>query len=103
MILTNNKINSFFKDSNQMGIIREIRLQLVEKSIKLLSDLVDFDKDTIICIAKNLRRPWKRMTNLIYSTKAGSTIPMLPFRFRAKSQICLITTIEILKFYEIVG
>jgi hypothetical protein len=70
-----------------MAIPNATVLDLVNKGINTVDDLSEFDKDTIVQIAYNLRRP-----------PAGA-----PLFFGAKSQKRLIVACELVRYYETVG
>jgi hypothetical protein len=54
MVFTNAQTTSFFEAADQMGIMADTRAQLANEGIDDVSDLLDFDKDTLIQVADNL-------------------------------------------------
>jgi hypothetical protein len=87
MVLTAAQTTLFFEGADQMAIPNATVLDLVNEGINTVDDLSEFDKDTIVQIAYNLRRP-----------PAGA-----PFVFGAKSQKRLIVACELVRYYETVG
>ena len=61
MVFTAAQRTAFFKNNDQMGIPHAMVMQLQDKGITRPDDLMDFDKDTIIQIADNLRCPARRI------------------------------------------
>ena len=61
-------------------------LQLQAEGITLVSDLADFNKDSLQQLADNLRHPGGRIPDPNPAAQARSTIPTPPFVFGAKSQ-----------------
>ena len=57
MVFITNQTTSFFENENQMAIPHATAFQLSQEGIVSVSDLVDFDKESIKQIAENLRRP----------------------------------------------
>ena len=57
MVLTAAQTTTFFKHEDQMGIPHITVVQLQAKGITSVSDLVDFNKDSLQQLADNLRRP----------------------------------------------
>jgi len=63
MVLTAAQVAAFFTDADQMGIPVRTVNQLANEGIVTPGDLIDFDKDTIVMVAENLRRPGGREPN----------------------------------------
>ena len=57
MVLTAAQTTTFFEHADQMGIPHATVLQLQSEGITLVSDLADFNKDSLQQLADNLRRP----------------------------------------------
>ena len=57
MVLTVAQMTTFFEHANQMGIPHTTVLQLQSEGITLVSDLVDFNKDSLQQLVDNLRCP----------------------------------------------
>ena len=76
---------------------------MLAKGITAVSDLVDFEKDSIAQIADNLKKPGNRIPNPDGGAPAGSTIPRPPYTFGAKSQKRLLAACEIIRYYKTVG
>jgi hypothetical protein len=87
MVLTAAQTTLFFEGAAQMAIPNATVLELFNEGINTVDDLSEFDKDTIVQIAYNLRRP-----------PAGA-----PFVLGAKSQKRLIVACELVIYYETVG
>jgi hypothetical protein len=87
MVLTTAQTTSFFEGADQMAISNATVLELINEGINTVDDLSEFDKDTIVQIAYNLRQP-----------PAGT-----PFVFGTKSQKRLIVACERVRYYETVG
>ena len=86
MVLTQAQITAFFEHEAQMGIPHATYLQLANEGITDVTDLADFDKDSMQQLADNLRRPGGRIPDPNPGTAAGATIPTPPFIFGSKSQ-----------------
>jgi hypothetical protein len=87
MVLTVAQTTAFFEQATQMAIPNATIMQLVAEGINTVDDLAEFDKDTIVQIASNLRRP-----------PAGQH-----FIFGARSQKRLTVALEIVRYYDTVG
>ena len=57
MVLTAAQTTAFFEHVDQMGIPHITVVQLQAKGITLVSDLADFNKDSLQQLADNLKRP----------------------------------------------
>ena len=57
MVLTVAQMTTFFEHVEQMGIPHATVVQLQSKGIDVVTDLADFDKDSLQQLADNLRRP----------------------------------------------
>ena len=86
MVLTVAQTTTFFEHADQMGIPPANVLQLQSEGITLVSDLADFNKDSLQQLADNLRRPGGCVPDPNPAAQPGSTIPTPPFVFGAKSQ-----------------
>ena len=86
----------FFEGAAQMGIPHATVVQIQEKGIDNVDDLVDFDKDTIKQISANLQRTAGRVPDPNPAAAAGATIPTPPFVFGAKSQQRLINVAKVI-------
>jgi len=78
-------------------------IQLTKEVILMVSDLVDFDKDTLQQIADNLHWPGGRITNPSVGAVVGATIPTPPFVFGANLQNRLYIAYDFDHFYETIG
>ena len=65
MVLKEARVTEFFDSSTQMEIPRETRIQLKSEGIYMPKDLVDFDEESNSKISNNLRRPGRRVPDLI--------------------------------------
>ena len=103
MVLTVAQTSAFFTNANQMAMPAATVAQLANEGISTVSDLVDFDKDSLQQIASNLRRPGGRIPDPDPNAPRGATIPTPPFVFGAKSQMRLGVACNLVRFYETIG
>ena len=103
MVLTAAQTTTFFEHAEQMGIPHATVLQLQSKGITLVSDLVDFNKDSLQQLADNLRHPGGCIPDPNPGAPPGSTIPTPPFVFGAKSQRRITVACDLVKYYTTVG
>ena len=85
MVLTTAQMTTFFEHAEQMGIPHTTVVELCAKGIKVVTDLVDFDKDSLQQLADNLRHPGGCVLDPNPGAPAGATIPTPLFVFGAKS------------------
>ena len=78
-------------------------IQLQAEGIANPSDLMEFDKDALKQLTENLSSSGGRIPNPDLNAQAGSTMPRLPHRFRAKSQKRLLAVQNIVCFYKAVN
>jgi hypothetical protein len=102
MVFTNAQTTSFFEAADQMGIAADTQAQLANEGIDDVPDLSDFDKDILIQVADNLRRPGGRIPNPDPNAPAGSTIAQPPFFFGAKAQKRVLAACDLVRYYEMV-
>ena len=69
----------------------------------MVSDLVDFNKDSLQQLADNLRCPGGHVPDPNPGAPPGSTIPTPPFVFGAKSQRRIAVACDLVKYYITVG
>ena len=69
----------------------------------MVSDLVDFDKNSLQQLADNLRRPGGRVPDPNPRAPPGSTIRTPPFVLAAKSQKHIVVTCDLVKYYTTVS
>ena len=103
MVFTTVQTTSFFKNKNQMVILHATVLQPSHEGIVSVSDLIDFDKESIKQISENLRRPGGRIADPTPGAEEGSIIPTPPFVFGAKSQARLQVACNLVRFYDVIG
>ena len=60
MVLTGAQTTAFFGNHNQMGIPHVTMVQMQHAGIHSVSDLADFDKDSLQQLAGNLRNPLRK-------------------------------------------
>ena len=65
--------------------------------------MLDFEKDTLVMVTENLRRPGGREPNPDPNAAPGSTIPTQPYIFSAKSQQHLLAVSNIVQYYQDTG
>ena len=97
MVLTNVQTTAFFQNAAQMGILDKTVVQLGNKGITTINDLVDFDKHTIQYVADSLGRPGGRIPDPTPNSSPGAKIPTPSFVFGAKSQKRLLSVYDILQ------
>ena len=103
MVLTAAQMTAFFEHADQMGIPHVIVVQLQAKGITLVSDLTDFNKDSLHQLADNLKRPGGCIPDPNPTAQPGSTIPTPPFIFGAKSQRRIAVACDLVNYYRTVG
>ena len=107
MVLSTTETKAFFTETTQMGIPSETVKQMKKEGITEVSDLADFDKDSLQQLADNLRRPGGRITDPNAKPgRHGDTAPTIPtpaFVFGAKSQMRLKIACELVRYYEATG
>ncbi len=103
MVLTGPQTTAFFENNNQMGIPHDTVVQMGHEGITEVSDLAEFDKDSLQLLADNLRRPGGRVPDPNPGAPAGSTIPTPAFVFGVKSHRRLLVATDLVKFYDTVG
>ena len=102
MVLTVAQTTTFFEQADQMGIPHATVLQLQSEGITSVSDLVDFNKDSLQQLADNLRCPGGCVPDPNPTAQIGSTIPTPPFVLGAKSQRRIAVACDLVKHYKTV-
>ena len=100
MVLTAAQTQAFFEQPAQMGIPHATVVQLQVEGIAAVSNLADFDKESLQQLADNLRKPAGRIPDPNPAAAPGATIPTPPFIFGAKSQHRLSVACEIVRYYN---
>ena len=103
MVLTTTQTTAFFEHADQMGIPHITMVQLQAEGITSVSDLADFNKDSLQQLADNLRRPGGCIPDPNPAAQPGSTIPTPPFVFGAKSQRRIAVVCDLVNYYRTVG
>ena len=103
MVLTAAQTTTFFKHADQMGIPHTTVMQLRAEGIDAVTDLADFDKDSLQQLVDNLRHPGGCIPDPNPGAPAGATIPTPPFVFGAKSQEWIVIACDLVSFYATVG
>ena len=103
MVLIAAQTTAFFEHADQMGIPHVTVVQLQAEGITSVSDLTDFNKDSLQQLADNLRRPGGRIPDPNPAAQPGSTIPTPPFIFGAKSQRRIAVACDLVNYYRTVG
>ena len=86
-----------------MGIPHETIVQMQQQGIQAVSDLADFEKQSLQKLADNLRKPGGRIPDPNPNAAPGATIPMPAFTYGAKSQKRLTVACDLVRFYQTVG
>ena len=86
MVLTAAQTTAFFESPDQMGIPHETMVQMQQEGIQTVSDLAEFEKQSLQQLADNLRKPGGRIPDPNSNAAPGATIPMPAFTYGAKSQ-----------------
>ena len=100
MVLTAAQTTTFFEHADQMGIPHITIVQPQAKGITSVSDLTDFNKDSLQQLADNLRRPGGHVPDPNPAAQPGSTIPTPPFVFGAKSQRQIAVVCNLVNYYR---
>ena len=103
MVLTAAQMTAFFEHADQMGIPHVTVVQLQAEGITSVSDLADFNKDSLQQLADNLRHPGGHVPDPDPAAQPGSTIPTPPFVFGAKSQRRIAVACNLVSYYKKVG
>jgi hypothetical protein len=108
MPITAAQTAAFFTGQDQMGIPAATVARMAMEGLVTVSDLADFDKDSLHQMADNLRRPGGRVPdpNAPAPANAGDpvpTIPTPPFVFGAKSQKRILVATDLVRYYDATG
>ena len=103
MVLTATQTTTFFEHVDQMGIPHITVVQLQAEGITSVSDLADFNKDSLQQLADNLRRPGGCVPDPNPAVQPGSTIPTPPFVFGAMSQRRIAVACNLVNYYRTVS
>ena len=103
MVLTAAQTTAFFEHADQMGIPHVTVVQLQAEGITSVSDLADFNKESLQQLADNLRQPSGRVPDPNPAAQPRSTIPTPPFVFSAKSQRHFAVVCNLVNYYRTVG
>ena len=63
MVLTGAQTTAFFENAAQMAVPRATVDQLEQGNIEIVDDLTDFNKESLLQVADNLRHPGGRIPN----------------------------------------
>ena len=103
MVLTAAQTIAFFENPDQMGIPHEAMVQMQQEGIQAVSDLADFEKQSLQQLVDNLRKAGGRIPDPNPNTALGATIPTPAFTYGAKSQKRLTVACDLVRFYQTVG
>ena len=78
-------------------------IQMQHERIQSIADLADFEKDSLLQLADNLRKPGRRIPDPAPNAPAGATIPMPAFTYGAESQKRLTVACGFIIYYQTVG
>ena len=103
MVLTATQTTAFFEHADQMGIPHVTMLQLQAEGITSVSNLADFNKDSLQQFVDNLRCKGGCIPDPNPTAQPGSTIPTPPFVFGAKSQRHIAVACDLVNYYRTVS
>ena len=103
MVLTGAQTTACFENHAQMGIPHVTMVQMHHEGIHSVADLADFDKDSLLQLADNLRKPGGRIPDPDPNAVEGATIPTPAFTYGAKSQKRLTVACDLIRYYQTVG
>ena len=86
-----------------MAITHETKIQIQEEGIDNVEKIVNFNKDTLKQVADNLRRPAGRVTETNPGATRGATISTPQLVFGAKSQMHLLISWNLSRYYNRMG
>ena len=89
MVFTVAQTTSFFTIATHMALSDATCAAIAAEGLNDLTDLVEFDLDSLKQITDNLFCPGGRFPNPNPNAAVGATIPTPTFVFGARSQICL--------------
>ena len=89
MVFTANQITAFFEENGQLAIPAATRAQLATEGLQTVTDLAEFDNESLKQLTENLRRPGVQIPDLNPNAAQGAMIRTPSFIFGAKSQLCL--------------
>ena len=78
-------------------------VQMQQEGIQAVSDLADFEKESLQQLADNLRKPGGRIPDPNPNAALGTTIPMPAFTYGDKSQKRLTVACDLVSFHQTVG
>ena len=103
MVLSAAQTTAFFESPDQMGIPHSTMVQMQLEGIQSVADIADFEKDFLLKLADNLRKPGGRIPDPDPNAPAGATIPTPAFTYGAKSQKRLTAACDLIRYYQTVG
>ena len=103
MVLTAAQTTAFFESPDQMGIPHATMVQMQQEGIQSITDLADFEKDSLQQLADNLRKSRGRIPDPDPNAPVGATIPMQAFTYGAKYQKRLTVACDLIRFCQTVG
>ena len=86
-----------------MGITHATMVQMQQEGIQLVTDLADFEKQSLQQLPVNLRKPGGRVADPDPNAALGATITMPAFTYGAKSQKRLTVACDLSRVYQTVG
>ena len=100
MPLTQNEINSFFRDNDQMGLSDRTQAHLVTEGIVTPGDLAEFNnKEVWDQVVENCKRP----PMIANPNNALQFVHQVPFQLSAKSLMRLKVAARAVKYYAKIG
>ena len=103
MVLTAAQTTAFFENPDQIGIPHKTMVQMQQEGIQAVSDLADFEKQSLQQLADNLRKPGERIPDPNPNAAPGATIPTPAFIYGSRSQKRLTVACDLVRFYQTVG
>ena len=103
MVLTVAQTTSFFEQGAQMGIPHATVIQLQAEGFEAVSDLANFDKDSLQQLPDNLQFPGGQVPDPNPGVAIEAMIPTPSFVFSAKSQKRIAMACDLVHYYNMVG
>ena len=103
MAFNDAETTAFFENANQMHLVPATRIQLQTEGIEEVTDLLEFNDDSLKQLVENLRKPGGTIPDPNPMADPGAVIRTPSFVLGAKSYTRLQAAVRIAKYYETVG